>query len=398
MGHNNGIITKPINVRADIAYVLGENSGDVGTLCTSNNIKEWSAHKPVEHSSPGITTDQKFAELKYGLLPGEKLVSTITSGYDGFYWKYQKPTTWFRVLDFDGYNHNAVPPVISFSLGHIYTNVPAEGMVTTTFVSDGNDISMLSIPVKVANFSSAQSVALSSWSLVFIIYVPGKNPQLYNTAKSLSQFAVGQAISIMDAISSSDLGKTVTVLPAMAYPNSEMTEGMHELSGSFMNQYYLVPLSFTSDMESVMQRTVEYFQWLTGMNIGNSEMLPPATGRNYYSFANIGVVATAINGGLTKTNTFKLDLLLDRNGTIYESLTHQEQTITSTSQSSPYTWNFTRDSQGFISFSPSFRLGSTGTYTTPQSGDIIKLRATLFSSGTPATELQQVTKTIQTIN
>ena len=381
---------------ADIQAVLGLSRNDIGGLITEGNINMWSAVKPVEHNLPGYTTAAKFAELNYGLNANVKSVGQIATGHDGFYWEYTKPTTWFRFLDFDGYNHNAAGPDIYIHATPIYVNQSASGTITITFNADASEIPILGMSFKTTTQSGAPSVALSNWHLVFIIYIDGRNPQLYNTAKSLSQFMVSNSVSIYGAALNSDQGKTATIVPALAYPNSQMTEGLHELSGSFMNMYNLVPLSFKPSEEAVRSVPISYFEWFKGMSIGNSAILDPETGRNYYSFTSVGVIATGIDSSIGKTFLFKLQLILDRNGTEYSSLTTIEETLTTTATVPPYAWMFTPGSSGYISFSPMFRLGDTSTYTTAQSGDVLKLRVTAYTQNA-STELQSVTKTIKTI-
>ena len=121
--HNNGKITKPINVRADIAYVLRESSGDVGTLCKSNQINKSSVKKPYR-SSLVTTTEAARQAANYGwdILSKAAGANTLNffldirnnKGADYSFWNYLKPrglqnNEWFRVLDFDGYNHNEQP-------------------------------------------------------------------------------------------------------------------------------------------------------------------------------------------------------------------------------------------------------------------------------------------------
>lgn len=98
--------------------VLGENTGDVGTLCKSSRINKFSRKKPVRWSNPAGPTDNELHALRYGL--NFEDITEWESDHDTTVlgWGYDKPrgigsghTEWFRVLDFDGYNHNAIPPI-----------------------------------------------------------------------------------------------------------------------------------------------------------------------------------------------------------------------------------------------------------------------------------------------
>lgn len=116
MAHNNGIITTTgsgISVTADIAEVLNESSSDVGVLCRSDNINMWSKAKPIKYSS---WTDNGGGEEDsdgnpYGIhRPQHDDITQIAEQVIA----HVKPTggsaSPYRVLDFDGYNHNCVCP------------------------------------------------------------------------------------------------------------------------------------------------------------------------------------------------------------------------------------------------------------------------------------------------
>ncbi len=395
MAHNNGVISAPVDIRGDIAAVLGVQSGDLAELCQNANVNRWSAHKPVEHNDPWNTTNQKFAELDYGLSIGVKTVSQIISDHSDFCWTYTKPSTWFRVMDFDGYNHNAAGPDLYLHTYPVYTNIQSGRMsIMVTFYNDADEIPILGIPVKTTTQSGAPSEELSDWHLVFILYKGQNTPSLFNTDHPLSYFNPGQTIDIDGYISGSDLGATVTIVPALAYPNNQMTPGLHSLAGGFMNQYNLVPLSFTSAMEAEMSVTVSSFEYLPGMTIGHSQIIDPSTGSNTYKFSSVGVVAQGNNtGGNTCNFTLKLGLRRTVNGvtTIYYSISVNTQSITTTSSSAPYAWYFAVAPNGYLNFSPSFKRGESD-YTTAQSGDVLFLEAS-YENG-----LQTATVNVKTIS
>ena len=50
MPHTNNIVTAPVNIKGDIAYVLGSSSGDLKTLYNHANVNMWSRKKPVPWS------------------------------------------------------------------------------------------------------------------------------------------------------------------------------------------------------------------------------------------------------------------------------------------------------------------------------------------------------------
>lgn len=103
MAHSNGVITAPVGIDADIAPVLGVGSYDLGYLCSNahGKINKWSYIKPKEANTPDFNNAN---------LPGliyDSANKTIV---------YDAPKTWYRALDFDGYDHNAKPPTIDNEL------------------------------------------------------------------------------------------------------------------------------------------------------------------------------------------------------------------------------------------------------------------------------------------
>ena len=131
MAHNNGVISRPVNVIDDVAYVLGESSGDVGTLCTSSRINMWSKFKPVRNASKGVSTKAETLNIMkaagYGFIMADG-VALNSVNYTQLInyartnrgkWLYGAPrgagnNEWFRLLDFEGYNANTKrePPIL----------------------------------------------------------------------------------------------------------------------------------------------------------------------------------------------------------------------------------------------------------------------------------------------
>lgn len=101
----------------DVSSVIGENSLDLGTLCTSPKIKIWSKIKPQwlpdNYETPGeIPIELRNASpvakwgLKYPELKTLDALEMRLGMINGGNWLYSKPN-WYRLTDFDGYNHNA---------------------------------------------------------------------------------------------------------------------------------------------------------------------------------------------------------------------------------------------------------------------------------------------------
>ena len=99
---------------ADIQTVFGTSLyNDIGGLITHININKWAKYKPVEHNSPAITTDANRKAALHGMpnIPvytsAVDLTSALRSGITpGSHWPRTNPSTWYRLLDFDGYLHH----------------------------------------------------------------------------------------------------------------------------------------------------------------------------------------------------------------------------------------------------------------------------------------------------
>jgi len=128
MAHSNDIISRPVDVRGDIAAVLGVSSGDVRTLCTSPAIKPWAKYKPVNYGTLAVTGKTsgsqywKASDGKCGFVITEATEFGIPSNSSSFVarllagslrWTRAalSSSEYARVLDFDGYDHNAFSPI-----------------------------------------------------------------------------------------------------------------------------------------------------------------------------------------------------------------------------------------------------------------------------------------------
>lgn len=141
--NSNGIITAPINARADVATVLGTSDTNLSSLCTNENINKWAKYKPVELSNPFHQNDQwyggddgkcglNFTEIDVDMSNQQQTFQYIRSAYNsGTQWQYVHPTKYYRLGDFDGYQHNALCPFqTNYRNGAQYTiSAPAVGEV-----------------------------------------------------------------------------------------------------------------------------------------------------------------------------------------------------------------------------------------------------------------------------
>ena len=169
---------------SDLQQVLGRSVGDLGLLCSDqewyldhidpvtlkpvyltrpvNRINKWSKAKPLRDSNPGFNitdaghenggTVHGFAALVNPtdgiIIDGD--IASVVEKYDSpavhaSLWEYLKPRgfasgEWFRILDFNGYNHNALCPVRSFAGqgGYAVGDTVTFSLVATSTATDGS--------------------------------------------------------------------------------------------------------------------------------------------------------------------------------------------------------------------------------------------------------------------
>lgn len=95
---NTGISTTLVGTTLVVA------TRNVGNLCRAESINKWSAHKPVRFNKEGGLTEEDFQSAKYGINP-------IDEAYERPRGKNETYNEPFRLGDFRGYNHQALPPV-----------------------------------------------------------------------------------------------------------------------------------------------------------------------------------------------------------------------------------------------------------------------------------------------
>lgn len=113
MANSNGIISGSVRQIVDVKTVLGESVNTLSGLCKSTKINAFAKYKPVRFTGTRSTTWWKAFDGDCGFTPYK-----LTKGYadvinhcDGTLngWVYNKPngsTYPYRLLDFQGYNHN----------------------------------------------------------------------------------------------------------------------------------------------------------------------------------------------------------------------------------------------------------------------------------------------------
>lgn len=99
--------TLNVGPRTDGKYYLSD-------ICLAENIRKWSKFKPIEVDKPAniTTTDRYNANQGFNLAWNTTINNISSSVIDAFNssgatWEYVRPSTYKRMRDFDGYDHNA---------------------------------------------------------------------------------------------------------------------------------------------------------------------------------------------------------------------------------------------------------------------------------------------------
>ena len=96
-----------MNKISEVRQALGENSNSLSILSTSNNVNKWSFHKPIQYRKATALTNEEINSKNCGFYN-----FVFNTPFDLIHnirevWKYEKPSSYFRLSDFRNYNHNA---------------------------------------------------------------------------------------------------------------------------------------------------------------------------------------------------------------------------------------------------------------------------------------------------
>ena len=170
MSNSNGQIKAPVNIAADLGYVLGTGSGDLGYNIANGNINKWAVFKPVRSSEIGwVSPRNTLASLGFASIPAASSIADLIAYYsqadNG--WAYQRPrgrtySEYYRAADFCkivgsgtlddtnyGYTHyarnpfganfSALPSVVSQSADYLYVQ---QGRITPSGDYPDNELTI----------------------------------------------------------------------------------------------------------------------------------------------------------------------------------------------------------------------------------------------------------------
>lgn len=175
---NGGRLKRPIDVN-EVGECIGSTSTDVGTLVLHPNVKMWSRKKPVFINSINPTDNDwwKGDDNNCGIEAPKRVSSfaDVKSLYDGNLngWSYIKPSIYYRLLDFDGYYHNATPQISRLDVPDRVlssNNISASvGLRESDLDSDGSgSLDMKDITV--------DGIALSDWYVGIALFDKDNTP------------------------------------------------------------------------------------------------------------------------------------------------------------------------------------------------------------------------------
>lgn len=166
---------------SEIKSVLGESSLDLGTLCKSSKVNPLAKYKPVNVASWGELTEAQRKTAEYGIGPTEYSTNEDTAITK--MWAYEKPTSYFRALDFDGYRHDA-----KFGLWAKDGSVSMISTSGTMLLMSGSREGDLSLADFLASFT-----AFKDWYLCVVIK-NGNYTYYKTTSKTIGEMTGSTAV------------------------------------------------------------------------------------------------------------------------------------------------------------------------------------------------------------
>lgn len=201
---SNGKITAPVSI-SNVKECLSESTYNLGRLCTSSKINKWAKYKPVVWEA--ISRDNLPKQYPWhvgndglcgfsNIIPLDitQLINEYNKDGGKSIWAYIKPkggsSEPFRLLDFNGYYHNAIPFVYStYPKGYSTSYSVASGSVTATFTMDMND-NADSLSISDFSYGSYSSLKDAKFT---VIALEGSSPT--TSAITGSKISVGDSLS-----------------------------------------------------------------------------------------------------------------------------------------------------------------------------------------------------------
>lgn len=272
MSVTNGIVSAPVSIY-DIQHVLGNGSGDLGTLCRASQINKWAKYKPERLNKIGIITHAErrahmFGFTKYAQPYNETSLLNPAKNY-GQYWGYSKPRGGdsnepYRLTDFvknpsdqqqtinlDGYRHSAAVPMtsdlqngMSYYRGGYYLINKAEQ----------NSITFVAFENQNGDFLMKDLVPLEVNSYCIVVERYTTNPLAPNASPTPAESYIGSAMSV------STPSSAVTIpLTGLSVGTYYFLVGIQQVSNGQREGGTVILMPITPDQE-YLGRTPYFFQ------------------------------------------------------------------------------------------------------------------------------------------
>ena len=318
MSNSGGVISAPVDVRGDIAAVLGVQSGDLGVLCTNAAVNMWAKYKPYRDSSPAVLSAARIA-AKYGLYLPTLTLSEMQAAVRT--WgklqprgaAYSEP---FRALDFAGYNHNATQPSFVFTLPWISNNRGANAFLGN-FVEGSNlefgDLVSNTLASGIDTNYPAPPYPLDEFYLMFVIFA-GSTIHVYNTGQHIS---VGGTAAFPDqAFSDVATGATCLAIACLALtdylPIGDTKLDITGPDSGFYTNTLFIPLNVSGTVGE-KSLTMTHWEPFVNFDIASVSLQYPSTGYISWKVTELVVSCDSINATGTSF-LFYVKLYVYRNG------------------------------------------------------------------------------------
>lgn len=333
MSVSNGKVsaTAPIGL-AEICQLLGVSSLDVGSACTSNNIKKWAKYKPVRVNTVAEIDLAQRRAVNYGIS-----VTTYSSGTTWYnnrgasIWNYLKP--WganssidypYRLTDFLGYNHNAPSPLPSLAADTVLTgNTAATPVVISAvkipFLTDEDDC------LQQSDFAFG-GVALEDMYLGIAITQNNVTQFVTDTAKGLNRLPTVKFSTLPSGTYKALLfASSIIVSPAATVTNNGIFIGL--------DQFDLVDLTFqkmSNTWKISVQGSYSSKGAVTASVSISSELALSLTGMTLYVLSSSTAPTSSTSSNIIGSKVLNTNgsITLSANGTYSESVMIKSLTST----------------------------------------------------------------------
>ena len=229
MGNANGRIYAPVNTD-DVSSVMGVNSHDVGYLCSNIHLQTnpFAKFKPVIYNNPDSVdgfwraNDGNCGLTPYHLSKIADVVNYCNGTMNGWIYAPPKVGNYYRITDFDGYNHNAVKPL-------------QNGLIVPDKVFDGDKLTIGFPWMKGADSIGFDDIAVVNdtyWC--FYMVREGSGTVIHGTTDAKSSSAQGGIVEINTSSIPQRIG-TWKLYPCLSTASYKFTDAYP------VSDYYTIP-------------------------------------------------------------------------------------------------------------------------------------------------------------